>query len=196
MRKPLIALTAVALGAALLAPAPALAAKARPDLPEVRTTVVLEVSGTWSGRIGFGLHSPGGQSRALRPLPLELDLSRSMCDLTGCMTTRLMLDPTASVPGMARIAGSLTSAALTRSVIAIKVQRIVDGTVINERPATITLEVTARKSGPLVKRTTLIQGPGGEVMSIARTAPMRATVVLPDDTLTGTGEVSRVQTVK
>jgi hypothetical protein len=196
MRKPLIALTAVALGAALLAPAPALAAKARPDLPEVRTTVTLEVSGTWSGRIGFGLHSPGGQSRALRPLPLELDLSRSMCDLTGCMTTRLMLDPTASVPGMARIAGSLTSAALTRSVIAIRVQRIVDGTVINERPATITLEVTARKAGPLVKRTTLIQGPGGEVMSIARTAPMRATVVLADDTLTGAGEVSRVQTVK
>jgi hypothetical protein len=196
MRKPLIALTAVALGAALLAPAPALAAKARPDLPEVRTTVTLEVRGTWSGRIGFGLHSPGGQSRALRPLPLELDLSRSMCDLTGCMTTRLMLDPTASVPGMARIAGSLTSAALTRSVIAIRVQRIVDGTVINERPATITLEVTARKAGPLVKRTTLIQGPGGEVMSIARTAPMRATVVLADDTLTGAGEVSRVQTVK
>jgi hypothetical protein len=195
MRKPLIALTAVALGAALVAPAPALAAKARPDLPEVRTTVALAVSGTWSGRIGFGLHSPGGQSRALRPLPLELDLSKAACDLTGCMTTRLVLDPTASVPGMARISGSLTSAALTRSVIAIRVQRIVDGSVVNERPATVILEVSARKSGPLVKRTTLTQGPDGEVMSIARTAPMRATVVLADDTLTATGEVSRVQIV-
>ena len=195
MRKPLIALTAVALGAALVAPAPALAAKARPDLPEVRTTVALEVNGSWSGRIAFGLHSPGGQSRALRPLPLELDLSRSACDLTGCMTTRLVLNPTASVPGMARISGSLTSAALMRSAIAVTVQRIVDGTVVNERPATLTLEVVARKAGPLVKRTTLTQGPDGEVLSIARTAPMRATVMLADDTLTATGEVSRVQIV-
>ena len=195
MRKPLIALTAVALGAALVVPAPALAAKARPDLPEVRTTVALEVNGSWSGRIAFGLHSPGGQSRALRPLPLELDLSRSACDLTGCMTTRLVLNPTASVPGMARISGSLTSAALMRSAIAVTVQRIVDGTVVNERPATLTLEVVARKAGPLVKRTTLTQGPDGEVLSIARTAPMRATVMLADDTLTATGEVSRVQIV-
>ena len=195
MRKPLIALTAVALGAALVVPAPALAAKARPDLPEVRTTVALEVNGSWSGRIAFGLHSPGGQSRALRPLPLELDLSRSACDLTGCMTTRLVLNPTASVPGMARISGSLTSAALMRSAIAVTVQRIVDGTVVNERPATLTLEVFARKAGPLVKRTTLTQGPDGEVLSIARTAPMRATVMLADDTLSATGEVSRVQIV-
>ena len=195
MRKPLIALTAVALGAALVVPAPALAAKARPDLPEVRTTVALEVNGSWSGRIAFGLHSPGGQSRALRPLPLELDLSRSACDLTGCMTTRLVLNPTASVPGMARISGSLTSAALMRSAIAVTVQRIVDGTVVNERPATLTLEVVARKAGPLVKRTTLTQGPDGEVLSIARTAPMRATVMLADDTLSATGEVSRVQIV-
>ncbi|MEX1210528.1 MAG: hypothetical protein WEA35_06605 [Candidatus Nanopelagicales bacterium] len=195
MRKPLIALTAIALGAALVAPAPALAAKARPDLPEVRTTVALEVSGSWSGRIAFGLHSPGGQSRALRPLPLELDLSRSACDLSGCMTTRLVLHSTASVPGMARISGSLTSAALLRSAISVTVQRIVDGTVVNERPATLALEVVARKAGPLVKRTTLTQGPDGEVLSIARTAPMRATVMLADDTLTGTGEVSRVQIV-
>jgi hypothetical protein len=195
MRTPLLALSAAVLGAGLLAPAPALAAKAKPDLPEIRTGVTLEVTGDWSGRLAFGLHSPGGQSRALRPLPLELDLSRSACDLTGCMTTRLVLDSTASVPGMARISGSLTSAALTRSVIAIRVQRIVDGTVVNERPATVTLEVIARKAGPLVKRTTLTQGPDGEVMSIARTAPMRATVMLADDTLTATGEITRTQIV-
>lgn len=200
MRTPLLALAAAAVGAALLAPVPVLAAQERkaqpgPDLPEVRTSVSLEVSGSWAGRIAFGLHSPGGQSRALRPLPLELDLSKSACDLTGCMTTRLVLDTTASVPGMARISGSLTSAALTRSAVAVTVQRIVDGTVVNERPATITLEVSARKSGALVKTTTLTQGPDGEVMSIARTAPMRATVMLADDTLTGTGEVSRVQIV-
>lgn len=195
MRTPLLALSAAVLGAGLLAPAPALAAKPGPDLPEVRTSVALEVAGEWSGRIGFGLHSPGGQSRALRPLPLELDLARSACDLTGCMTTRLVLDSTASVPGMARISGSLTSAALMRSAIAVTVQRIVDGTVVNERPATLTLEVVARKAGPLVKRTTLTQGPDGEVLSIARTAPMRATILLADDTLTATGEVSRVQIV-
>jgi hypothetical protein len=195
MRTPLLALSAAVLGAGLLAPAPALAAKAKPDLPEIRTGVTLEVTGDWYGRLAFGLHSPGGQSRALRPLPLELDLSRSVCDLTGCMTTRLVLDSTASVPGMARISGSLTSAALTRSVIAIRVQRIVDGTVVNERPATLTLEVVARKAGPLVKRTTLTQGPDGEVLSIARTAPMRATVMLADDTLTATGEITRTQIV-
>ena len=200
MRTPLLVLAAAALGVSLIAPAPALAAQDRkaqpgPDLPEVRTTVALDVTGTWSGRVGFGLHSPGGQSRALRPLPLELDLAKSACDLTGCMTTRLVLDPSASVPAMARIAGSLTSAALTRSVIAIRVQRIVDGTIVNERPATVTLEVVARKAGPLVKTTTLTQGPDGEVMSIARTAPMRATVMLADDTLNATGEVARVQIV-
>lgn len=195
MRTPLLALAAAVLGAGLLAPAPALAAKAKPDLPEVRTGVTLDVTGEWSGRVAFGLHSPGGQARALRPLPLELDLAKSACDLTGCMTTRLVLDPSGSVPAMARIAGSLTSAALMRSVIAIRVQRIVDGTVVNERPATLTLEVIARKAGPLVKTTTLTQGPDGEVMSIARTAPMRATVMLADDTLTATGEVSRVQIV-
>lgn len=200
MRTPFLMLAAAALGAGLLAPAPALAAQdgkaqPRPDLPEVRTTVSLDVSGTWSGRIAFGMHSPGGQSRALRPLPLELDLAKSACDLTGCMTTRLVLDAGASVPGMARISGGLTSAALTRSSIAVTVQRIVDGTVVNERPATITLQVGARKAGPLVKTTTLTQGPDGEVMSIARTAPMRATVMLADDTLTGAGEVSRVQMV-
>ena len=200
MRTPFLVLAAAALGAGLLAPIPALAAQdrkpqARPDLPEVRTTVSLDVSGNWSGRIAFGLHSPGGQSRALRPLPLELDLAKSACDLTGCMTTRLVLDSTASVPGMARISGGLTSAALTRSSIAVTVQRIVDGTVVNERPATVTLEVSARKSGPLVKTTTLTQGPDGEVMSIARTAPMRATVLLADDTLTGSGKVSRLQIV-
>ena len=195
MRTSLLAFAAVVVGASLLAPTPALAAKPRPDLPEVRTTVSLEVTGTWSGRIAFGLHSPGGQARALRPLPLDLDLSKSACDLTGCMTTRLMLDPSAGVPAMARIAGSLTSAALTRSVIAIRVQRIVDGIIVDERPATVALEVVARKAGPLVKTTTLTQGPDGEVMSIARTAPMRATVLLADDTLTGAGEVSRVQIV-
>jgi hypothetical protein len=199
MRTPLPALAAAALSAGLICavfvPVPALAAKPGPDLPEVRTAVSLEVTGSWSGRIGFGLHSPGGQSRALRPLPLELDLSRSACDLTGCMTTRLVIDPSAPIPGMARISGPLTSAALTRSTIAVTVQRIVDGVVVHERPASVTLEVNARKSGALVKTTTLTQGPDGEVMSISRTAPMRATLVLADDTLTAVGEVSRVQIV-
>ena len=195
MRSTITFALAAGISLALLAPVPAFAAKPRPDLPEVRTGVTLQVTGEWSGRMAFGMHSPGGQSRALRPLPLELDLSRSVCDLTGCMTTRLILYSSASFPAMARISGSLTSAALVRSAIAVTVQRIVDGTVVNERPATLTLEVVARKAGPLVKRTTLTQGPDGEVLSIARTVPMRATVMLADDTLTATGEVSRVHIV-
>jgi hypothetical protein len=194
-------LAVVIVGVALIAPATAHAAaplshRARPDVPEVRTSVVVDVTGEWTGRVAFGTHAPGGQSRALRPLPLEVDLSRSACDLTGCMTTRLLLDAAGAVPAMARISGRLTSAALARSSIAVRVQRIVDGSVVAEHIATVTLEVSAQKSGALVKRTTLTQGPDGEVMSIARIAPVRATLLLADTSLTGVGELSRVQTVK
>ena len=76
MHTPLLALAAAAIGAGLLAPAPALAAKAKPDLPEVRTGVTLEVTGEWSGRMAFGTHT-SGSARAQRPMPLEMLLSRT-----------------------------------------------------------------------------------------------------------------------
>ena len=195
MRTPLLVLSAAVLGAGLLAPAPALAAKPGPDLPEVRTTVALEVTGEWSGRMAFGLHSPGGQSRALRPLPLELDLSRSACDLTGCMTTEIVVDSAAAVPGVARIASGLTSAALDRASVSVTVRRIMNGAVVAEHPAMITVQVRAQRSGAVIKRTTLTQGPDGEVLTVSRIVTVRASVLLGDDTLAATGEIARTQIV-
>lgn len=201
MLKPFAAVTAVALGTSLLAPsllAPtsAQAARQRPDLPEIRTTVALVVDGTWSGRITFGLHTPGGQARETsRPLPVEMDLERSACDLTGCMTTRLVIDATTDTSSTTRIPGTMRTATLAPSSVPVTVQRIVDGDVVAEHSASISLGVRAYKVGRFIKVTTLTQDRGTEVLTITRKAAMRATVSLAGETLTGAGEVSRLQIV-
>ena len=187
-------LTAAVVGASLLAPAPALAVKAKPDLPEVRTGVTLEVTGEWSGRMAFGTHT-SGTARAQRPMPLEMLLSRTACDMTGCMTTEIVVDPSAAVPGVARIASGLTSAALDRASISVTVRRIMNGTVVAEHPAMVTVQVRAQRSGAVIKRTTLTQGPEGEVLTVSRIATVRASVLLGDDTLAATGEITRTQIV-
>ncbi len=188
------ALTAAVLGAGLLAPAPAVAAKAKPDLPEVRTSVTLEVTGEWSGRMAFGTHT-SGTARAQRPQPLEMLLSRTACDMTGCMTTEIVVDPAAAVPGVARIASGLTSAALDRASVSVTVRRLMNGTVVAEHPAMVSVQVRAQRSGAVIKRTTLTQGPDGEVLTVSRIATVRASVVLGDDTLAATGEITRTQVV-
>lgn len=188
------ALTAAVLGAGLLAPAPAVAAKAKPDLPEVRTSVTLEVTGEWSGRMAFGTHT-SGTARAQRPQPLEMLLSRTACDMTGCMTTEIVVDPAAAVPGVARIASGLTSAALDRASVSVTVRRLMNGTVVAEHPAMVSVQVRAQRSGAVIKRTTLTQGPDGEVLTVSRIATVRASVVLGDDTLAATGEITRTQIV-
>ena len=196
MLKPLTAVAAVALGAALLVPAPAQAAKARPDLPEIRTTVALTVSGTWSGRIAFGLHTPGGQARdSARSMPIEVDLRRSECDLTGCMTTRLVIDAATDTSSAIRIPGTMRTATLVPSSVPVTVQRIVDGDVVAEHGASISLGVRAYKVGRFIKVTTLTQDRGAEILTITRKAAVRATVSLAGETLTGSGQVSRVQIV-
>jgi hypothetical protein len=196
MLKPLAAMTAVALGVALLAPASAHAAKEKPDLPEIRTTVALDVSGTWSGRISFGLHTPGGQVReATRPIPVEVDLTKSACDLTGCMTTRLVIDSSADTSSTTRIPGTMRTATLVQASIPVTVQRIVDGEVVAEHAATISLGVRAYKVGRFIKVTTLTQDREIEVLTIPRRAAVRATVSLGGEPLTGAGEVSRLQIV-
>jgi hypothetical protein len=194
MRTPLLALIAATLGAGVLAPAPALAAKPGPDLPEVRTTVALEVTGEWSGRMAFGTHTSGA-ARAQRPMPLEMLLSRTACDMAGCMTTEIVVDQAAAVPGVARIATGLSSAALDRASISVTVRRIINGSVIAEHPAMVTLQVRAKRTGAVIKRTTLTQGPGGEVLTMSRIATVRASVLLGDDTLAATGEITRTQIV-
>lgn len=187
-------LAAAVLGAGLLAPAPVLAAKAKPDLPEVRTGVTLQVTGEWSGRMAFGIHTTG-TARAQRPMPLEMLLSRTACDMTGCMTTEIVVDSAAAVPGVARIASGLTSAALDRASVSVTVRRIMNGAVVAEHPAMVTVQVRAQRSGAVIKRTTLTQGPDGEVLTVSRIATVRASVLLGDDTLAATGEITRTQIV-
>ena len=196
MLKPFAAVAAVVLGTSLLAPTSAHAAKERPDLPEIRTTVALVVDGAWSGRITFGLHTPGGQVReATRPLPVEMDLERSACDITGCMTTRLVIEASADTSSTTRIPGTMRTATLVPSSVPVTVQRIVDGDVVAEHAASISLGVRAYKVGRFIKVTTLTQDRGTEVLTITRKAAMRATVSLAGETLTGAGEVSRLQIV-
>lgn len=197
MRTPLPAVAATVAAIAclpLLAPTAAGAAAPRPDLPEVRTAVDLQVAGEWAGRIAFGTQVTGA-ARAQRPLPLEMLLSRTACDMTGCMTTQIVVEPAASVPAVARIASGLTSASLDRASIAVTVRRIMNGAVVAEHPAMLTVQVRAQRSGAVVKTTTLTQGPGGEVLTVSRSASVRATVLLGDDTLSATGEVVRSQIV-
>jgi hypothetical protein len=194
MRTPLLALIAATLGAGLTAPAPALAAKPGPDLPEVRTVVALQVKGEWSGRMAFGMQTVG-IARSQRPLPLEMQLSRTTCDIAGCMTTEIIVDPAAGVPGVARVAAGLSSAALQRTTVAATVRRVINGSVVTQHPAMVVVEVRAKRSGAVIKRTTLTQDPDGEVLTVSRIATVQASVLLGDDTLAATGEITRTQIV-
>lgn len=194
MRSTITLALAAGVSLALLAPAPAFAAKAKPDLPEVRTGVTLQVAGEWSGWMAFGTHT-SGPARAQRPLPVEMLLARTACDITGCMTTEIVLDSSAAVPGVARIASGLTSAALDRASISVTVRRIMNGAVVAEHPAMVSVQVRAQRSGAVIKRTTLTQGPDGEVLTISRIATVRASVLLGDETLAATGEITRTQIV-
>lgn len=196
---PLVRLLPAGLAACLMAPmlwaAPAQAAReVAPDRPDVRRTVTLQVSGEWSGEVSFG-QLVTGPARAQRPLPVALNLVHSGCDLAGCLTTTMTLDGSAGVPSATRIASGLSSAALQPSVVGVIVRRSVGGLVLAEQEATLQIAVMAKRSGPVIRRTTLEQGPSGEVLTLARIAPMRATITIGDETLSGTGELVRTQVV-
>lgn len=190
-------LTALATGLATLTFTGATAQAARtlePDLPDVRRTVTVQVDGEWRGEITFG-QLVSGPSRAMRPLPVAFHLEHSGCDLAGCLTTTIELAESAGVPSAARIASGLSSAALQPTMVGVVVRRSVGGLVLAEHDATLQVAVMAKRSGPVLRRTTLEQGPAGEVLTVARIAPVRATVVLGDDTLAATGELVRSQIV-
>lgn len=189
------ATVATALIVPMLWASPAEAARTtEPDLPDVRRTVSVQVSGDWDGEISFG-QLVTGPSRAMRPLPVALDLTHSGCDLAGCLTTTMTLAESAGVPSAARIASGLSSAALQPLVVGVVVRRSVGGLVLAEHPATLRISVMAKRSGPVIRRTTLEQGPTGEVLTVARIAPVRATITIDDQTLSGTGELVRSQIV-
>lgn len=188
------ALIATALAPALLMAPSAMAAKSTPDLPDIHRTISLAASGDWSGTVSFGQQITGA-SRSLRPMPVQLDLTRSGCDIAGCLTTRIVLAEADGVPSSVRIASGLSSAALLPTVVGVVVRRYIGNLMIAEHPATMRISVTAKRSGPVIRRTTLVQGPSGEVLTVARLAPIRATITLGDDTMTGVGELARTQIV-
>lgn len=195
----LVRFTPAVLAATLMTPmlwaGPAQAARTtEPDLPDVRRTISLDVSGEWSGEITFG-QLVTGPARAMRPLPVSMDLSHQGCDLAGCLTTTITLDESAGVPGAVRIASGLSSAALRSTVVGVVVRRSVGGLLLAEHDATLTISVMAKRSGPVIRRTTLEQGPAGEVLTVSRIAPMRATVTVEGESLSGTGELVRSQIV-
>jgi|GEM_PF-3133893 hypothetical protein len=199
MSAPIARFLPAAVAAALIAPmlwaSPAQAARTTaPDLPDVRRTVSLSVSGEWSGDIIFG-QLVTGPSRAMRPMPVALALTHSGCDLAGCLTTTITLAESAGVPSATRIASGLSSAALKPTVVGVVVRRSVGGLVLAEHDATLTIAAMAKRSGPVIRRTTLEQGPTGEVLTVARIAPVRATITIDDQTLSGTGELVRSQIV-
>ena len=186
---------AVCLMAPMLWATPAQAAgEVAPDRPEVRRTVTLQVSGDWSGEISFG-QLVTGPGRAQRPLPVSMSLTHSSCDLAGCLATTMTLDESAGVPSAARIASGLSSAALQPSVVGVTVRRSVGGLVLAEYDATLTIAVMAKRSGPIIRRTTWEEGPDGERFALSRIAPVSATITMGDATLSGAGELVRSQIV-
>lgn len=190
----LLAVTGAALAGAVITPSPALASSPAPDLPDVRAEASLQVQGSWTGHLTFGMHT-SGRARTERPLPLDMHLSRTTCDMTGCMTTQIVVDPAAAVPGVSRVSGKLAGASLSRATIAVTVRRVLNGSVAAEYPATMTVHVKAERSGPVVKRTTLTQTTRSEVLTVTRLATVRATVTIGDEALPATGEISRSKIV-
>lgn len=189
-----VLLLAAGLCLALLAPSQALAAKALPDRPAVRAEVSLQVTGAWTGRVSFGTLT-SGRTPTAQPLPLDLHLARTTCDVAGCWMTEILVLPTAGVPVASRISGRLARASVKRTTIAVIVRRSIHGRVVAEYASTVTMRVKVRRSGPVIRRTTLTQSPGAEVLTIARSAAASATVTMGDETLVATGEISRTRIV-
>ena len=187
-------LAAAVLSPLLWMPSAQAARTVAPDLPDVRRTITVQVDGEWSGEIAFG-QLVTGPSRTLRPLPVRLRLTRYGCDLAGCLMTEIQLPESAGVPSSTRIASGLSSAALKPTMVGVIVRRSVGDLVLAEYDATLQIEVMAKRSGPMIRRTTLEQGPTGEVLTVSRIAPVRATVTLGDEIATGTGELVRSQIV-
>ena len=177
-----------------------LSRETRADLPEVRRSVDLTFASVdpngWSGQISFGLVTSGsGDARVVRPAPMTLHLQRRTCDMTGCVLTTMDLPDGASIPSAARIAAQVSSASLGPVVIGVVVRRTVDGTASLVQQGTVSISAVARRSGPVVRETRLVQSGDAEQMTITLSAPVRAVVSLGDDTLAATGTAAKVRIV-
>lgn len=175
------------------------AVQPRADAPEVRRSVTLllggDEPGAWKGTLTFGLVATGTtDARLVRAVPLQLRLERRTCDLGGCVVTTMEVPDGSAVPSAVRMS-QVSSAALGRTVLGVVVTRTVDGAASIEQFGTVTISARARRSGPIVRETTLIQSGGTEVMTIRLTAPVRATVQLADDTVVATGTAEKTSIV-
>jgi hypothetical protein len=179
----------LALLAALAASSPAQAAPAPAPTPiDVVRAVSVEVPDTgdptlWRGRIAFGTVVTGtADRRVTRPADLQLDLSRTICDVAGCIRT-ILSSPEIPTPVHAKIANGLSSAGMGPVQVAIRVRRVIDDVVVSDRVITLTLHVSARRTGSVTTETrTWLDGRASRVTVTTSTA-MRAQVVLADETL-------------
>ena len=182
------------LALAALAPAPALAAPS-PDLPEIRRTTTLDLSGDgWTGHLTVGLSTAGnGAARSTRPMPVQLDLQRQACDMAGCVVTTITAAPGAVA--MPRMAAQFTSIALDPQVIGVVVRRSAPAGPVMEHAAVLTLSLRARRTAAVSRETVLRQEPSGETLTISLSAPLAGMVVLGDDTLAATGTAMKASVV-
>ena len=182
------------LALAALAPAPVLAAPT-PDLPEVRRTTSLDLSGNgWTGRLIVGLATTGnGAARSTRPMPVQLDLQRQSCDIAGCVVTTITAAPGAVA--MPRMAAQFTSMALDPQLIGVVVRRSAPGGPVMEQTGVLSIAVRARRTGAVSRETVLRQEPSGETLTISLSAPLAGTVVLGDDTLAAAGTAVKASVV-
>ena len=186
---PVLALAAIAI------PAPAMA-KPAADLPEVRRTATVDLTGNgWSGHLALGLATTGtATTRATRPMPLDLVLQRQSCDLGGCVTTTVSVAPGAVA--MPRMASQFTSVGLDPVLVGVVVRRTAASGAAMEHTAVLSLSLRARRSGAVSKETLLRQGPAGETLTISLSVPLTGTVLLGDDTLVATGSAIKASVVR
>ena len=189
----------VALAALSLAAGAPAAAAAPAEPGQVLRLVEVSLQGddtAWTGTISFGLLTSGpAQSRVVRPVPVAIDLTRTQCDMAGCVTTSIVTASSMASPSIARVARRLTSAALDPSAIAVTVRRSAGGTPVGEYLAVLPLSVKARKAGDLTRVTDLIQGPEGERFTVTERMPMRAWVTMAGETVQAGAVASRARTV-
>lgn len=180
--------------AALAASSPALASPA-PDLPEIRRTATLDMSGNgWTGRLVVGLSTAGsGVARSTRPMPLQLEMQRQVCDIAGCVVTTITAAPGALA--MPRLAAQFTSVALDSQVIGVVVRRSAPGGPVMEHAAVLTVSLRARRTAAVSRETVLRQESSGETLTISLSAPLSGTVLVGDDTLAAIGTAVKASVV-
>lgn len=164
---------------------PAQAAPAPIDVVRAVSVEVPDVGDPtqWRGRIAFGTVVTGtADRRVTRPADLQLDLSRTVCDVAGCIRT-ILSSPEIPTPVHATIANGLSSAGMGPVQVAVRAQREIDGAVVSDRVITLTVQVSARRTGSVTTETrTWLDGRASRV-TITTSALMRAQVVLADETL-------------